>query len=82
MAFDYKSDEDGKIYAVIYNRQGQGTQIDYSASGTITPWSINTQVNLTGADQNILAELCKSRAVWFTKSRTPAPSPKWFPPTR
>ena len=50
MAFDYKSDEDGKIYAVIYNRQGQGTQIDYSASGTITPWSINTQVNLTGAD--------------------------------
>ena len=22
------------------------------------------------------------RAVWFTKSRTPAPSPKWFPPTR
>ena len=67
MAFDYKSDEDGKIYAVIYNRQGQGTQIDYSASGTITPWSINMGVNLRGADKNILEELCKSRAVWFTK---------------
>lgn len=73
MSLDYKSDEDGKIYAVIYNRQGQGAQIDYSAAGTVTPWSINAQVGLSGADQNILAELCKSRAVWFTKVITYKP---------
>ena len=30
MAFDYKSDEDGKIYAVIYNRQGQGNRKSYT----------------------------------------------------